>query len=68
MNTTFDWSDIDFDNIDFGTLPYPTFVPARKKERKARMFQIIVKNDALNDGLGLYEIRVQYKMKNPIKR
>lgn len=68
MNTTFDWNDVDFNDMDFGTLPYPTFVPARKKERKVRMFQVIVRNSRLNDAMGLYEIRVEYKMKNPIKR
>ncbi|BDF57513.1 hypothetical protein CE91St36_03300 [Christensenellaceae bacterium] len=68
MSTIFDFDNVDFDNFNFGMLPNPLFVPARKKKRKAKMWQMIVKNSAVNSAFGLYEIRVNYELCGFIKR
>lgn len=68
MSTVFDFDNVDFDNFNFGMLDNPFFVPARKKKRKAKMWQMIVKNDVLNSAFGLYEIRVNYILGGFIKR
>lgn len=68
MSTVFDFDNIDFNNFSFGILDNPFFVPARKKKRKAKMWQMIVKNDVPNSAFGLYEIRVNYVLGGFIKR
>lgn len=67
-STIFDFDDVDFDNFNFGELYKPYFIPARKKKRKAKMWQMIVKNNTLNSAFGIYEIRVNYLAGGYIKR
>jgi hypothetical protein len=68
MSTVFDFDNIDFDNMDFGVSPYPAIVPARKQMNKIKFLQVRVENGEANEGFGLYEMKVNYKYGNDIKR
>ena len=51
-----DWEDIDFNRIGFNSNDAPQVVPFRHKEKKYTTLQIIVRNDALNEGFGVFGI------------
>lgn len=51
----FDFSDLDFTNLTFNTLP-ENVVPFNTKLKKYKALQIIVKNETLNQGFGVYGV------------
>ena len=52
----FDWEDIDFSRFTFVSNDAPQEIPFRCKVRNYTRLQILVKNDAVNEGFGVYGI------------
>ena len=63
-----DWNDIDFNRFTFHTQDGPQVVPFLKKEKKYVTLQIIVKNDAVNEGFGVIGIIKRFETVNYVKR
>ena len=64
----FDWNDIDFNRFTFNTLDRPMIVNTRKKAKKVKLFQVIVKNEREKEPFGLFAIHVNYKVGGKVKR
>ncbi len=57
----FSWEDIDFSRFTFNTNEAPQEIPfPRRAAKRYRRLQILVKNDAANEGFGVYEIVKHY--------
>lgn len=52
----FDWGDIDFSRFSFNANDAPREIPFRCKVRNYTRLQILVKNDIVNEGFGVYGI------------
>ena len=52
----FDWADIDFSRFTFVSNDAPQEIPFRCKVKNYTRLQILVKNDAVNEGFGVYGI------------
>lgn len=52
----FDWEDIDFARFTFNANDAPSEIPFGRKAKKYKRLQIIVKNDSVNEGFGVYAI------------
>ena len=52
----FDWEDIDFARFTFNANDGPAEVPLNRKVKNYKRLQIIVKNDAVNEGFGVFSI------------
>ena len=52
----FDWEDIDFARFTFNANDGPAEVPFNRKVKNYKRLQIIVKNDAVNEGFGVFSI------------
>ena len=52
----FDWEDIDFSRFTFVTNEAPSEIPFRRRVKNYKRLQILVKNDAVNEGFGVYGI------------
>ena len=52
----FDWEDIDFSRFTFNANDAPQEVPFRCKVKNYKRLQILIKNDAVNEGFGVYGI------------
>ena len=52
----FDWEDIDFARFTFNANDAPATIPFRRKVKNYKRLQIIVKNDGVNEGFGVYGI------------
>lgn len=63
----FDWEDIDFNRFSFNTNDGPQVVPFLAKVKKYITMQIIVKNDGLNEGFGVFGIIKRYTTGNYVK-
>ena len=63
----FDFEDLDFSAFSFNTLDTPQTVPLGYKARKYQTLQIIVVNDAPNQGFGIFQIIKRFKMMNYVK-
>lgn len=64
----FDWSDIDFSRFTFNTNDGPMEIPFNRKVKNYKRLQIIIKNDAVNEGFGVYAIVKHYVTGNFAKR
>ena len=64
----FDWEDIDFSRFTFVSNDAPATIPFRRKVKKYKRLQIIVKNDAVNEGFGVYGIVKHFVTGNFAKR
>lgn len=64
----FDWEDIDFSRFTFNANDAPQEIFFNHKEKKYKRLQIIIKNDALNEGFGLFNITKHYVVGNFAKR
>lgn len=60
----FDWTDIDFSRFTFNTDDAPQIVPFRKKVKKYKWIQIIVRSDGKSEGFGVYGIVVRFQKLN----
>jgi len=56
----FDWEDIDFARFSFNANDAPAEIPFAAPARKYKRLQILVKNDAVNEGFGVYAIVKHY--------
>lgn len=64
----FDWEDIDFTRFTFEANDAPREILFNTKVKKYKRLQIIVKNDAVNEGFGIYGITKHYVVGNFAKR
>ena len=56
----FDFEVVDFSRINFDTNDGPRDVMIRKKVKKYKRLQFVVKNEAVNEGFGVYQIAKNY--------
>jgi hypothetical protein len=63
-----DWDDIDFDRFTFNTNDSPQDIFFKKKVKKYKRLQIIVENDALNEGFGVLQIVKTFTVGNYAKK
>lgn len=63
-----DWNDIDFDRFTFNTNDNPQDIFFKKKVKKYKRLQIIVENDALNEGFGILQIVKTFSIGNYAKK
>ena len=63
-----DWDDIDFDRFTFNTNDSPQDIFFKKKVKKYKRLQIIVENDALNEGFGVLQIVKTFTIGNYAKK
>ena len=64
----FDWEDIDFSRFTFNANDGPSEIPFRRAVKKYKRLQILVKNDAVNEGFGVYAIVKHYAAGNFAKK
>ena len=64
----FDWADIDFSRITFNANDAPQEIPFRRKVKNYKRLQILVRNDAVNEGFGVFCIVKHYVTGNFAKR
>lgn len=64
----FDWADIDFSRFTFNANDAPREILFNTKVKKYKRLQIIIKNDAENEGFGLFGITKHYVIGNFAKR
>ena len=62
----FTFADIDFSDFTFNTLP-ENVVPFGQKVKKYKLMQIICRNDALNQGFGVYGIEKRFYLGRTVK-
>lgn len=60
----FDWLDIDFERFTFNTNESPQEIYFNKKKKKYKRIQIVIRNDAINEGFGIHEIIKTYSVGN----
>ena len=63
-----DWDDVDFDRFTFNTNDSPQDIFFKKKIKKYKRLQIIVENDALNEGFGVLQIVKTFTVGNYAKK
>lgn len=64
----FSWEDLDFERFSFNTNDSPQDVYLKKKVKKYKRLQIIIKNDGLNEGFGILQIAKTYTVGNYAKK
>lgn len=64
----FTWEDIDFSRFTFNVNDGPMEIPFLRKVKNYKRLQIIVKNDAVNEGFGIYGIVKHYVVGNYAKK
>lgn len=63
-----DWDDVDFDRWTFNTNDSPQDIFFKKKVKKYKRLQIVVENDALNEGFGILQIIKTFTVGNYAKK
>jgi len=63
-----DWEDIDFSRFTFNSNDGPAEIPINRKVKNYKRLQIIVKNNKVNEGFGVYAITKHYVTGNFAKR
>jgi hypothetical protein len=64
----FDWEDIDFSRFSFNASDAPQTIPFRRKVKNYKRLQIVIRNDTLNEGFGVYGIVKHYVIGNYSKK
>lgn len=64
----FDWDDIDFERFTFNTNFSPQDIFIKKKIKKYKRLQIIIKNNGLSEGFGIFQIVKTYTVGNYAKK
>jgi hypothetical protein len=59
-----DWSDVDFERFSFDSNTGPREIYFKKKQKKYKRLQIIVRNDAINESFGVLQIVKSYVIGN----
>lgn len=62
-----DFRDIDFNNWSFILSQFPQEAMAKIKAKKVTHFQLIIKNEKLDEGLGLLSVGIKYRYQSPVK-
>lgn len=63
----FDFSDVDFERIDFNTSSMPQLKPFNAKRRRFNLMQLMFVNHAQDEGFGIYGASLTYSAENYIK-
>ena len=63
-----DWNDVDFDRFTFNTNDSPQDIFFKKKVKKYKRLQIMVENDAVNEGFGVLQIVKTFTVGNYAKK
>ena len=63
----FDFNDIDFERFSFNTNDSPQVLPFDTRVKKYITAQIIIKNDALGEGFGIYGIIKRFTVGGYVK-
>lgn len=63
----FDWEDIDFERFTFSAVESPQVVPLKTKVKKYITLQMIVENEELNEGFGIYGMIKRYAKGSDVK-
>jgi len=63
----FDFNDVDFQRFTFNTLDRPQVIPTNTKAKKVLMFQMIIRNDVINEGWGIMSVTIAYTTGNYTK-
>lgn len=66
-NGIFDWSDLDFAHFTFNTFDGPRIIPINRKVRKYKRMQLIIRNENVNQGFGIYGIIKRYRFGGYVK-
>lgn len=64
----FSWEDIDFSRFTFNANDAPQEILFNTKVKKYKRLQILIKNDALNEGFGIFSVTKHYVKGNFAKR
>ena len=64
----FTFEDLSFERLSFNTNDSPQDIYLKKKVKKYKRMQIIVKNDGLNEGFGIFRITKTYAIGNYAKK
>lgn len=64
----FDFSDIDFARLSFNTAESPQVMPVNAKTKKYITMQVIVRNDAKDEGFGVFGVKKWYTFGTYVKR
>ena len=64
----FDWDDIDFSRFSFDSNDAPRDIMLKKKIKKYKRLQFVVKNTAKNEGFGIYQISKNYTVQGLAKK
>lgn len=64
----FTFADIDFGRFTFNTSSSPQVVPFNRKLKKFITLQIILENNTLDEGFGVYGVIIQYVVGNYVKK
>lgn len=64
----FDWEYIDFERFTFVSNEGPAEIPFRRKVKNYKRLQIVIKNDSIDEGFGVYAIVKHYVTGNFAKR
>lgn len=67
-NMFFDFDIVDFNRINFDTNDGPRDVMIKKKIKKYKRLQFVIKNDEVNEGFGIYQIAKNYIVLGLAKR
>jgi hypothetical protein len=62
-----DFRNIDFNNWTFILSPFPQEAMAKIKAKKITHFQLVIKNEKLDEGLGLLSIGIKYRYQSAVK-
>ena len=68
MMDIFDWEDIDFGRFTFNSNDAPREILFNTKVKKYKRLQIVVKNDVVNEGFGIFGITKHFVTGNYAKR
>ena len=64
----FSWEDIDFSRFTFNVNDGPQEIPFRRKVKNYKRLQIVIKNDAVDEGFGIYGIVKHFVVGNYAKK
>lgn len=64
----FDWEDIDFSRFSFNANDAPQEIMFNTKVKKYKRLQILIRNEAVNEGFGVYNITKHFVYGNYAKR
>lgn len=63
----FDFSELDFSNFSFNTSDLPQIVPFNRKILKYKTMQIIIRNEGINQGFGVFGIIKRFRVRGYVK-